>query len=369
MHESNLDLSVVEITARDEWDRMVLEAGGHPLQLWGWGEVKATGAWTPRRLRVVGPDGTAGLAQVLVRSLPAQFKALSHVPRGPVIVAPATPTGPTAASADDVPADLPAGAYPGGGYGVGTEPHRSAVTAAVTRWCKETVGGVGITFEPDWPLDTPFELADQRPSPNPILYPSTLILDVTRSPEDLTKAMGKSTRYDIRKAGRTGLDVRRVTDEDTVRAVLDVYKETADRAGFALHDDEYYLAIHRELGEASVLVAAFDDEGAPAAFVWCVQSASTSFELYGGINDAGRKLRANAPVKWHAIEIAREAGAVRYDMNGLLNDGISEFKKSFAQHSDELVRSVDVPFSLWYSAWNGALPTAKKVVRKLRGSH
>ncbi|MEK8228856.1 peptidoglycan bridge formation glycyltransferase FemA/FemB family protein [Oerskovia sp. M15] len=157
-------------------------------------------------------------------------------------------------------------------------------------------------------------------------------------------AMGKSTRYDIRKAGRSGLDVRRVTTEEDVHKVLGVYRETAERAGFALHDDEYYLDIHRELGEHSVLVAAFD-EGEPVAFVWCVASATTSFELYGGINDAGRKLRANAPVKWHAIELAQQAGLTRYDMNGLLNDGISEFKRSFAQHDDELVGSIDVPFS------------------------
>ncbi|GII97978.1 acetyltransferase (GNAT) family protein [Sediminihabitans luteus] len=361
MHAPNLNLTVDEITDRSAWDRMVLDAGGHPLQLWGWGEVKATGAWTPRRLRVTGPDGVVvGLAQVLVRSLPAQFKALAHVPRGPVVISPDP-------AADDVPADLPEGAYRGGGYGVGTEPLRSQVSAAVVSWCKDRVGGVGITLEPDWPEGSSLELEGARPSPNPILYPSTLILDLTRSPEDLTKVMGKSTRYDIRKAARTGLEVRRVQDESEVRAVLEVYKETAARAGFALHDDDYYLAIHRELGEHSVLVAAFAD-GAPVSFVWCVQSASTSFELYGGIDDAGRRLRANAPVKWHAVEVARAAGVVRYDMNGLLNDGISEFKKSFAQHSDELVRSVDVPFSMWYSAWNNALPTAKKVVRKLRGS-
>ncbi|WP_231959153.1 lipid II:glycine glycyltransferase FemX [Paraoerskovia marina] len=364
MHEPKMDLTVVEITHRDAWDRSILDAGGHPLQLWGWGEVKSTGTWTARRLHVLDGEELVGAAQILVRRLPAQFKALCHVPRGPVVVSPADDDG----VRDDVESG-PEGAYAGGGYGVGREPQRSAVTTAIAAWAKSTIGGVGMTLEPDWPEGTSLTLADARPSPNPILYPSTLIVDLTKDPETLMKSMSKSTRYDIRKAGRSGLDVRRVVDEETVRAVLEVYKETAERAGFALHEDAYYLAIHREMADASVLVAAFDDDGAPVAFVWCVQSASTSFELYGGINDAGRKLRANAPVKWHAMELAREAGVVRYDMNGLLNDGISEFKKSFAHHSDELVRSVDVPFSIWYSAWNSALPTAKKVVRTLRGSH
>lgn len=341
-------LAVDVVTDRSAWDREVLALGGHPLQLWGWGEVKAAGAWTAHRLRVTLPGGaTAGLAQVLVRPLPAQFRALSYVPRGPVV------------------------AHRYGGetakvvYGVGDDDTRSAVSQAVTDWCRENVGGVGITIEPDWPAGTRLELPGRRYAANQILYPSTLILDLTKSPEELQAAMSRTTRSDVRKGGR-GVEVRRVVTEDEVHGVLAVYKETADRAGFALHSDKYYLDIHNELGEHSVLVAAFAD-GVPCGFVWCVSSASTSFELYGGINDAGRKARANAPVKWHAIQLAQQAGLVRYDMNGLLNDGISEFKRSFAQHTDELVGSIDVPFSRWYTTWNSALPTAKKVVRKLRG--
>ncbi len=62
---------------------------------------------------------------------------------------------------------------------------------------------------------------------------------------------------------------------------------------------------------------------------------------------------------------AKRGGLSRYDMNGLLNDGISDFKRSFAQHTDTLVGSIDVPFSFWYSTWNRALPTAKKVLRSV----
>ena len=63
------------VTDPAEWDRIVDAAGGHPLQLWGWGEVKASGPWRPVRLKVLGPDGeVAGGAQVLVRRLPAPFR-------------------------------------------------------------------------------------------------------------------------------------------------------------------------------------------------------------------------------------------------------------------------------------------------------
>ena len=66
--------------------------------------------------------------------------------------------------------------------------------------------------------------------------------------------------------------------------------------------------------------------------------------------------------KWDGVSFD-EAGI------GRLPGALAAFEcEPHAQHDDELVHSVDVPFSMWYSAWNKGLPTAKKVVRKLRGS-
>ena len=329
--------TVIEVHDRSAWDAEVKSTGGHPLQLWGWGEVKGLGEWTPRRLRVTADDGsTLGLAQVLVRHLPVPFKALSYVPRGPVV----------------------------GPDGVGSEAARAAVTQAVVDWCSANVGGIAVSLEPDWDEGTPVGLST-RPARNTILYPSTLILDLTRSPEELMADMGRTTRADVRKGGRD-VEIRRVTDDAEVDAVIRLYHVSAAHAGFALHDDDYYRAIHRELGDASVLVAAFQD-GEPCSFVWNVSSATTSFELYGGVNDAGRKARANAPVKWHSVQLAQQAGLKRYDMNGLLNDGISEFKRSFAKHEDMLVGTLDVPLNTTlYALWERGLPAAKQVVRRLR---
>ena len=335
---------VTPVRERTEWDELVRGLGGHPLQLWGWGTVKETGPWRAHRLRVTSGDRTVGVAQVLVRRLPFPFRALSYVPRGPA-VAPADPAAPA-------------------GFGVGDESVRAGVGEAVVRWCRANVGGVGVSFEPDWPQGTSLPLAGAVPGAQPILLPSTIVLDLTRTPDELVAAMSRTTRADVRKGGRD-VEIRRVTEEAEVRAVLDVYRETAAHAGFALHDPEYYLSIHRELADASVVVAAFH-EGRPCSFVWDVMSGATAFELYGGVNQAGRKARANAPVKWFAVRFAQEAGLLRYDVNGLLNDGISEFKRSFADHEDRLVGTVDVPFSPLYRLWVRAVPLAKRAIRALR---
>ena len=54
-------------------------------------------------------------------------------------------------------------------------------------------------------------------------------------------------------------------------------------------------------------------------------------------------------------------------MNGLLNDGVSNFKIGFANHEDMLAGTYDYPLSPLYSVWDRVLPSAKKIVRKLKG--
>lgn len=151
-------------------------------------------------------------------------------------------------------------------------------------------------------------------------------------------------------------------------ACLAIYHQTAQRAGFALHSDAYYRKVATCLGEGSQLFAAFSGPD-PVAFLWLAASRSTAFELYGGMNDAGQRLRANYALKWHAMMAMRDRAVTRYDLNGLLNDGISTFKRGFADHEDQLMGTVDVPFNPLYTVWSRLLPTAKRAVRRLSRRH
>jgi peptidoglycan pentaglycine glycine transferase (the first glycine) len=84
------------------------------------------------------------------------------------------------------------------------------------------------------------------------------------------------------------------------------------------------------------------------------------------MNERGQALRANYALKWFAIRKCREWGISRYDMNGLLNDGISNFKRGFANHDDMLAGTYDYPLSPLYSIWAGLLPIAKKIIRRIK---
>lgn len=312
-----------------EWDEYIVDNDGHPLQLWGWGDVKAAHGWKTERVFVLG-DGeeVIGAAQLLIKPLPKPFGALVYSPRGPVA----------------------------------SEGNRAVVLDAIARHAKLVHKPVAITVEPDW--EHMPETDGWKPSPNTILTPRTLILDLRRTEDELQAFMSKKTRQYIRKSAGD-VEIKRIKTSAKIDECLVIYRQTAERAGFALHGDDYYHDIFEMLGDHSPVFAAFS-EGKMVAFLWPVISGNTLFELYGGMNDEGQRLRANYALKWQVIQTMKEWGIERYDMNGLLNDGISTFKQGFADHEDVLAGTYDKPLSPLYVAWTKGLPLAKKVVRKLK---
>ncbi len=324
-------ISLQRCESREEWDDFVLENDGHPLQLWGWGEVKTAHGWRAERVLAYDLDKQPiGGAQLLIRRLPWPLKALVYVPRGPVV------------DPELVPEFLD----------------------ALASHAKSQYGAVVVSIEPDW-AELPPVPQGWQPAENTILIPHTLILDLTKTEDELLAPMSKKTRQYIRKSSGEGLTIRQVKTREDLAAVMDIYHETAQRAGFPLHDDQYYYDVFDQLGEASPVFAAYHDNQ-PVAFVWLAISATTAFELYGGMNDQGQELRANYALKWHSITKMREWGIERYDMNGLLTDGVSNFKRGFADHEDQLVGTYDKPLSALYSVWTKALPLAKKIVRTIK---
>ncbi|RJT80956.1 peptidoglycan bridge formation glycyltransferase FemA/FemB family protein [Arthrobacter cheniae] len=345
-----MSLSVSPCLDRALWDTTVNQLGGHPQQLWGWGQTKAAHGWSADRVLVAEDGVVIGAAQLVLKALPVPLRNLAYIPRGPQTA-----------------------------EGRGVE-----VLEAIAGYVRAAHRSVALSIEPDWNADSDavraLPAAGWTQSRNTILIGRTLILDLARSEDDLLAGMSKKHRQYIRKSGREGLDIRRVVRSE-ISACLDVYRLTAERAGFGIHEDSYYLDIFDNLGEASPVYAAFRGDDV-VAFLWISTTDTTSFELYGGMTDEGERLRANYALKWFAIQEMKARGVTRYDFNGLLNDGVSRFKMGWAQHEDQLAGTWDLPLSPFYPLFSRALPLAKRgmqlarrqagralgLVRKVRGS-
>lgn len=317
-----------EITDASAWDELVNELGGHPMQAWGWGELKErTGPWRARRIVVEHGEKVVGACQVLVRKLPWPFGHIAYAPRGPVAA----------------PADL------------------AQVADDVAEWCAREAKAVSLKIDPAVTAQEASLSSAWRPSEQ-ILIPNTATIDLAPSEDEIMAALpSKKARQYIRKAARSGVEVRVATSAD-LNAILGIYRATAEADGFFIHPDDYYRCALESCADVNQVFVA-ELEGRPLAFLWNVTTRGTAFELWGGVTDEGKRLRANHLLKWHAICAAKESGTALYDLNGLLNDGISKFKMLFVSEPTLWMGTFDRPLSPLYHVWDAALKLYRKLFK------
>ena len=322
-------MQTIETTDQALWSQLVDELRAHPQQSWEWGALKEkTGPWEAHRIVFKEGDETVGAAQVLLRSMPFPFRQIAYAPRGPI--------------ARDQ-ARLP------------------EIADAAAAWAKEHTKSVSLKIDP---AVTELALsADWKPSER-VLVSKTAVIDLTPSEDDLMKGIpNRKARQYIRKAGRDGVVIRPGTKDDLPQ-ILAMYKATAEADGFAIHEDHFYYEALETLGDVSQLFVAERDETLHA-FLWNATTSGTAFELWGAVSDEGKRSRANYLLKWVAICAAKERGAQLYDLNGLLNDGISDFKLLFVREPTIWVGSFDRPLSPLFGAMNASL----EMRRKLQSRH
>lgn len=325
-------MQVTEITDQSIWDSFVSASPfGHPLQLWGWGEVKRQNGWQPLRLGVQLGDHLECAAQVLLWNIPKTKFKLAYVPRGPVI--------------DPVSSDV------------------AGLLEAVAREVKGR-GAIQLKVEPAWQgMQLP---AGWKQAKDGVLLAETYAVNLKQEAVTMMAAVDAKARYYVRKAERDGVTIRRVMDRAGFLQVMTVYKDTAARAKFGLHHDDYYRALLEKGGEHNYLLLA-EKAGKPLAFVWILAAGSTAFELYGGMTREGGKLHATYALKAHAMEQMQAEGFAWYDFNGRLNEGITKFKSVWGAEELDWIGSWNLPLRQpQYAIWQMAWPLGKKISKLIK---
>lgn len=313
---------------KEQWDDYILENGGHPLQLWGWGQVKAGHGWVAERIFAYDDEKVVGAAQVLIRRLPTPFRSFAYIPRGPLVDA----------------------------------ARSTEFLDALASLVKRDHHSVSLSIEPDLvEFDVPEGWVR---SVNKVLSAETILLDLRKSESDLLADMAKKTRQYIRKSA-ADVDIRQAKTRDEIDACLDLYALTSKRAGFNTHDRQYYLDVFLQMQDHSPIYMAYEGD-VPVAFLWLAISEKTAYELYGGMNDRGQELRANYALKWYVMRKVKEWGLERYDFGGLVAGGVATFKQGWSADTTLFVGTFDKPLSPLYSLWVKGLPLAKKTLQKIR---
>ena len=322
------------------WDTFV---AGHPqatyLQTAAWARVKAANGWSSRLVETTLPGGGRFGARILLRRPRPVPWTFAYAPRGPLATS-WTETGL-------------------GGWD-------DAVRAALAASGGGPAGVAHLRIDPeieiDGPLDTDgaaralLERLGWRPAPE--VQPSvTRVIDLAADEASLWSDLRSKWRQYVTKARTNGVvveDVDADADPSGFPTFHRIMTETSTRTGTPIRTEAAYRDIwdaFRPTGGARLLFAR-TSSGEVEAVLLLVRCGDRVVEPYGGMTATGAELRANYLLKWEAIRSSRAAGAVSYDLWGLVHPGIRQFKEGFGGHEVRLIGAWDLPISaLGWRAW------------------
>ena len=187
-------------------------------------------------------------------------------------------------------------------------------------------GTIFIRFDVPWGIigagkEAPALGVPFRKAPMDIQPPSTVLVDLTVTEEEILARMKSKTRYNIRLAFRKGVNV---TEEGAggIETWYRLYRETAQRDRIVIHSREYYKRLFKladEYGEGApvlkLLIARVEDE--PVAGIVLSIKGRVATYLYGASSEKRRNFMPAYALQWEAMKIAKARGCKVYDLFGI----------------------------------------------------
>jgi lipid II:glycine glycyltransferase (peptidoglycan interpeptide bridge formation enzyme) len=285
------------------------------LQATPWAIVKRPNGWRSARLVVDGPGGPIG-AQVLVRHPRPLPKGFGYAARGPVSAGPLD----------------------------------AAALGAFTEAARRAAGGLGIGHlridpeleDPGGRVAAALRELGWRPAPD-IQPRSTQVIDLSLTEDELLAALRKKTRQTLRRAEGDGCRVV-AAGPDRLAEFHGTLAGTMDRVGLPFRTVGFFRQLwdaYAPHGQAMLLLAE-TPEGEVTSGTFLVGWGNRLVALYGGTNEAGRKLNAKYLINWEALKRAKAAGYALYDLWGLPNEGITYFKQGWGGRQVDYVGAWDL---------------------------
>ena len=267
------------------WDASLTAAGGHLLQTWAWGDLKAGFGWSAQRLAAMEGGRLVAGAQVLYRRL------------GPVSVA-YVPRGPWGDLADaTVMRALFAGLH-------AQARRRRAIFLKVEPPMAEGAANAELLAAYG------FQPGAQRVQPL-----STIVVELSADLAAIGGRFKPKWRYNAGLAERRGVAVRAGGPED-IGVWYRLMELTGRRDGFGIHPEGYYRRFFALMGPRARLLLA-EYQGQLLAGIAVTAFGAQAIYMYGASGDEQRNLMPNHLLQWEAMQWAKAQGCTEYDLWGI----------------------------------------------------
>lgn len=179
------------------------------------------------------------------------------------------------------------------------------------------------------------------------------VLDLEKSEDELLAGMRKTTRYEIKRSGKEGIEVLSTTDPKSLADFFRLYSQTSSRHGFVPHKgivEEF--EIFGKKNQALLYLGKHGGQILSAAIILYYGNQA----IYHHGASVPSKYPASYAIQWEAIREAKKRGMKVYNFWGIAQEnsknhpwrGLTLFKKGFGGREIEYIHAQDMPISPLY---------------------
>ena len=209
-------------------------------------------------------------------------------------------------------------------------------------------------------------------SPMHLAAEHTVMIDLRRSEEELLANMRRQTRYEVRRAGKLGIEVLKSNTQAIFEEFHAVQAETAKRQNFVPPSLKTLLAEREAFGDKIVIYKAVN-EGKPVAYGLIIKNGKEADYYEAASTELNRKLPGAYALLWQAMKDLKAEGYERFNLWGIAPAGqpnhryagVTTFKTGFGGEVVEFVPAHDLVISKIKYLKNLTVETIRKKRRHL----
>lgn len=168
-------------------------------------------------------------------------------------------------------------------------------------------------FWDDLPKNTLFSNYSTKAATE-IFAEHTLMIDLSKTEEEILAQMKQKGRYNIKVARKKGVII---SEEKDITNFWRLMKETSTRDGFRSCKKHVYTDTLKGFGDDAVLLTAKDETGEVLASMIFTYAQGMAIYYYGASSNRKRNLMAPYLLQWEGMMWAKNKGAMIYDFLGI----------------------------------------------------
>ena len=192
---------------------------------------------------------------------------------------------------------------------------------------------------------------DLRPAPMHLHAQNTILLDLSKTEEELLMSMRRQTRYEVRRAEKLNLKVVEDSSEQAFEEFHSVQAETAKRQNFIPPSKNELLAERKAFSPDHLkLYKVLDENAKPVAYGLVLIYGKEAEYFEAASTDLNRKLPGAYALLWRAISDLKALGIERFNLWGIAPpgvehhrySGVTTFKAGFGGEVVEFIPAQDI---------------------------